>query len=77
MTAESVLQNVSDADLFQHVAQRLKQGFKSRYRVDFRHGSFNLIIHNGRFVGIEENHKHRAFWVSASQSQSPQQGKVP
>lgn len=65
------LRNVSDAELFQHVVQRLREGFRERYRTDCRYGSFNFVIYNGRFVGIEENLNHRAYWVQSNQSQKP------
>jgi len=67
MTEEKVtiLNELTDEELYGYIAERLKKGFRKKYRSDFRHGGFNFVFHNGRFVGVEEKLRHRAYWVSA------------
>lgn len=50
-----------DDHVFEEAARRLKRAFLKRTGVDFRHGHFEFLFHDGRFQGIEEHYRARPY----------------
>ena len=59
------LDEVPDAALYSYIAKRLVCGYQKRRKEEFVFGQFVWIFHGGRFMGIEENQRHRAVWISS------------
>ena len=55
------LDPVSDKDLFEEVASRLKRIYRKGHGKDFLFEFFSFIFHEGKFQGVEENPRFRFY----------------
>jgi hypothetical protein len=52
---------LSDDSLFEEVAQRLRCIYQREHGLPFLYGSFDFVIHQGRFQSIEERPKNKRY----------------
>lgn len=48
------LKNVSDEEVLEEAARRLKKQYVLEHGVEFAFGTFRFIFHDGRFQGVED-----------------------
>ncbi|MBX2987768.1 MAG: hypothetical protein KF802_07700 [Bdellovibrionaceae bacterium] len=55
------LSQVSDAEILEEAAERLKRQYLSEHGVEFRFGSFHFVFHDGRFQAVEDWPRSRRY----------------
>ncbi|MBX3040530.1 MAG: hypothetical protein KF789_07490 [Bdellovibrionaceae bacterium] len=55
------LAQVSDAEILEEAAERLKRQYLNEHGVEFRFGSFHFIFHDGRFQAVEDWPRSRRY----------------
>ena len=60
-TSHPSIASLSDDAIFEEAALRLKRHYYHENGLEFRHGRFEFIFHDGRFQAIEEHHRAKIY----------------
>ena len=57
------LQEIDDSTLLQEAANRLMKRFEEKNGIEMKYGGFNFMIHEGKFIQIEDSLRDRSFFT--------------
>lgn len=60
-TSKKDLSSVSDAEILEEAAERLKRQYLNEHGLEFRFGSFHFVFHDGRFQAVEDWPRSRRY----------------
>lgn len=55
------LSKISDEQILEEAAERLKRQYRREHGVEFRFGAFHFVFHEGRFQAVEDWPRSRRY----------------